>query len=240
APGGPADRSGGWREGSPRPGPQPPGRAPRCGGLAERPIDLVVSSQRAIGLLGAVVIAALALAGCAFSGDKTDPSTDVTTAAQLTSLRPPAAISLDDGWRYYADPRDVGLTDGWPAGPHAGTGASVTVPNTFNPNVVRAQDGGRVGWYALRFTAPQAGDGRSWALRFEQVRRTADVWLNGHKLGSTNNTYAPFTLPATSLRPGSSNLLVVRVDNAAGPGSFPQDWWNWGGIVGDVSLQPVG
>ena len=33
---------------------------------------------------------------------------------------------------------------------------------------------------------------------------------------------------------------MVRVDNAAGPGSFPQDWWNWGGIVGDVSLQPVG
>ena len=33
---------------------------------------------------------------------------------------------------------------------------------------------------------------------------------------------------------------MVRVDNATGPGSFPQDWWNWGGIVGDVSLQPVG
>ena len=199
-----------------------------------------MSSPRAIGLLGAVVLAALALAGCAFSGAKTDPSTDVSTAAQMTSLHPPAAISLDDGWRYYADPRDVGLTEGWPDGPRAGAGASVTVPNTFNPNVVRAQDAGRVGWYALRFTAPQAGDGRSWALRFEQVRRTADVWLNGHKLGSANNTYAPFTLSASTLRPGASNLLVVRVDNAAGPRAFPEDWWNWGGIVGDVSLQPVG
>ena len=47
-------------------------------------------------------------------------------------------------------------------------------------------------------------------------------------------------MPASSLRPGASNLLVVRVDNAAGARIVPQDWWNWGGIVGDVSLQPVG
>ena len=199
-----------------------------------------MSSPRVIGLLGAVVLSALALAGCALSGPKTDPSTNVTTAAETTSLRPPPAVSLDDGWRYYADPHDVGVTQGWSGGPRAGTGAPVSVPNTFNPNVVRAQDAGRVGWYALRFTAPAAQEGRSWALRFEQVRRTADVWLNGRKLGSADNTYAPFTLPATSLRAGASNLLVVRVDNATGPGSFPQDWWNWGGIVGDVSLSPVG
>ena len=155
-----------------------------------------MSSPRVIGLLGAVVLSALALAGCALSGPKTDPSTNVTTAAEMTSLRPPPAVSLDDGWRYYADPHDVGVTQGWSGGPRAGTGAPVSVPNTFNPNVVRAQDAGRVGWYALRFTAPAAQEGRSWALRFEQVRRTADVWLNGRKLGSADNTYAPFTLPA--------------------------------------------
>lgn len=199
-----------------------------------------MSSSRAIAPLGAIVLAALALSGCALSGAKSDPTTQVTAAAETTRLQPPSPISLDDGWRYYADRHNVGLHKGWSHGPGAGAGTAVTVPNTFNPTVARAQDAGRVGWYTLRFTAPPAGDGRSWAVRFEQVRRTADVWLNGHKLGSSNNPYAPFTLPASSLRPGASNLLVVRVDNAAGPGAFPQDWWNWGGIVGDVSLQPVG
>jgi beta-galactosidase len=199
----------------------------------------IASPPRAIGLVGAVALGALALAGCAFSGAKTDPSTVVTTAAETTSLRPPTPISLDDGWRYYPDPRDVGLSRGWSDGPRAQS-APVTVPNTFNPDVVRAQDAGRVGWYALRFIAPPAQDGRSWALRFEQVRRTAEVWLNGRRLGSADNTYAPFTLPASWMRPGAYNLLVVRVDNAAGAGAFPQDWWNWGGIVGDVALEPVG
>jgi beta-glucuronidase len=77
-------------------------------------------------------------------------------------------------------------------------------------------------------------------VRFGEVRRSADVWLNGVRIGGSGEPYAPFAVPATSLRPGASNLLVVRVTNQAGPGSFPQDWWNWGGIVRGVSLQPVG
>ncbi|MGZ4327130.1 MAG: glycoside hydrolase family 2 TIM barrel-domain containing protein [Solirubrobacteraceae bacterium] len=32
----------------------------------------------------------------------------------------------------------------------------------------------------------------------------------------------------------------MRVSNEAGRGSFPQDWWNWGGIVRGVTLEPVG
>jgi Glycosyl hydrolases family 2, TIM barrel domain/Glycosyl hydrolases family 2, sugar binding domain/Glycosyl hydrolases family 2 len=199
-----------------------------------------VPSPRAIGLLGAVVLAAIALAGCAFSTHGADAPGAHATAA-TTSLRPPAAISLDAGWRYAPDRGDVGLEAGWSSGPRApGGGTAVTVPNTFNPNVIRSQDGGRVGWYWLRFTAPSTQAQRSWAVRFEAVRRTAEVWLNGRKLGSNSNPYAPFTLAARSLRPGASNLLVVRVDNLVGPASFPQDWWNWGGIVGDVTLVPIG
>jgi hypothetical protein len=201
-----------------------------------------MSFPRARTLLGAAALAAVAVAtgGCGSTGSGSDATAEHLDPAG-SPLRPPAAISLDSGWRFYADPHDLGLREDWSARPsHGAGGTPVTIPNDFNPIVVRAADAGRVGWYALRFTGPPAVAGRSWNVRFDEVRRTADVWLNGRKLGANSNPYAPFSLRATSLRPNASNLLVVRVDSDAGAGSFPQDWWNWGGIVRDVSLQPVG
>jgi beta-glucuronidase len=34
--------------------------------------------------------------------------------------------------------------------------------------------------------------------------------------------------------------MMIRVDNRRGAGSFPEDWWNWGGIVRPVELVPAG
>jgi beta-galactosidase len=206
-----------------------------------------MSSLRVTLVAAAAAICIAALPGCGSAGSSEATGAQADPAA--SPLRPPAAISLDSGWRFYADPRNLGVREDWSAGPPQGSGGSprqssggtpVTIPNDFNPIVVRAADAGKVGWYALRFTAPPAVAGRSWNVHFDEVRRTAEVWLNGRKLGTNSNPYAPFSLPAPSLRPNASNLLVVRVDNRAGPGSFPQDWWNWGGIVRDVSLEPVG
>ena len=95
-------------------------------------------------------------------------------------------------------------------------------------------------WYEVQFTGPPIADGRAWRVAFESVRRNAQVWLNGYKIGANSDPYAPFSLPATTLRPGQPNLLIVRVDNIKGAASLPEDWWNWGGIMGPVTLQPVG
>ena len=127
-----------------------------------------------------------------------------------------AAIALDTGWRSVPDPGNVGLRDGWARGLPASAG-SVAIPNDFNPNVSPAGDRGTVVWYALRFDGPPAVAGRSWNVRFEQVRRTAEVWLNGRRIGASAEPYAPFSVPAASLRSGAPNLLVVRVSNVAGP-----------------------
>jgi beta-glucuronidase len=180
-------------------------------------------------------LAGLTLAGCGGAGPRR------ATDAPQSTLRPPAAIALDTGWRSVPDPENVGLSDGWSHGlPSRGDASTVDVPNDFNPNVSRAADRGAVVWYALRFTGPAAVADRSWGVHFEQVRRRAEVWLNGSRIGLSAEPYAAFSVPATSLRYGAPNLLVVRVTNVAGPGTFPQDWWNWGGIVRGVSLQPVG
>ncbi|MGZ4327131.1 MAG: sugar-binding domain-containing protein [Solirubrobacteraceae bacterium] len=111
-----------------------------------------------------------------------------------SSVRPPPAIALDTGWRSVPDPDNVGLREGWARGLPANAG-SVAIPNDFNPNVSPAGDRGTVVWYALRFDGPRAVAGRSWNVRFDQVRRTAEVWLNGRRIGASAEPYAPFSVP---------------------------------------------
>ncbi|HEY2162208.1 MAG TPA: glycoside hydrolase family 2 TIM barrel-domain containing protein, partial [Solirubrobacteraceae bacterium] len=154
---------------------------------------------------------------------------------------PPSAIPLTHGWQYLADPGNIGLTDKWGEGGATTLGWSpVAIPNSFNATVSAAGDKGSVGWYSVDFTGPPASKERAWELAFQEVRRTADVWLNGRYLGASTDPYAPFTLPASSLRPGRINHLIVRVDGRIEPGQPPEDWWNYGGIVRPVALAPVG
>lgn len=162
------------------------------------------------------------------------------TARPVVLARPPAAIPLDAGWRYQPDPQDVGLAQSWgQGGAPPGGWTSVSIPHDFNPVVSSAGFAGRVGWYETTFPGPAITAGRGWRLAFEAVRRNATVFLNGLEVGSHHDPYAPFTVPAPSLLPHQTNTLIVRVDDYRG-GGFPEDWWNWGGITGPVSLQPAG
>ena len=155
--------------------------------------------------------------------------------------RPPAPVRLTDGWRYLPDPHNLGIAEDWGRGGAATEPwTPVTIPNVFNSVVSSTSNAGSVGWYETQFTGPRITAGRSWRVTFESVRRNAQVWLNGYQIGTNSDPYASFSLPATSLIPGGQNLLVVRVDNVRGRASLPEDWWNWGGVTGPVSLQPAG
>ncbi len=157
------------------------------------------------------------------------------------TLAPARPIALNGGWRFLPDPENVGTRDGWMRGGAAGLPwSSVSMPNDFDPIVERTPDATRVGWYELRFRGPAVFAGRGWSVAFESVRRHAAVWLNGAEIGTNVDPYAPFSLPARTLYPDGPNVLTVRVDDLKPPGSLPEDWWNWGGIMGPVSLQPTG
>ena len=66
-------------------------------------------------------------------------------------------------------------------GPFAWT--SVQVPSVFNPSAVASEYAGRVQRYRVRFTAPATPRGFRWLVRFESVRRSTAVYLNGRRLG---------------------------------------------------------
>ncbi len=149
---------------------------------------------------------------------------------------PPGPVLLAQGWNFAHDRDDAGLTDNWQSGARGTGWEPVTIPHVVdaspNPDVFW----GSVGWYRIRFTGPATEAGLGWALRFEQVRRVARVWLNGRELGTAHHDpYTPFELPAAGLRPGEPNTLVVRVDYRRDP-KLREGWWNWGGITRQVSL----
>ncbi len=166
----PSDRSRGWGPGCPRSGHESARRAPRGRRVGERPLasgdaagdvlptphDSAPGGRRARVAGGAVALAAIvtaaAVSGCGSSGGSDATAGHADPAA--SPLRPPAAISLDNGWRFYADARNLGMREDWSAGPRQSAGATpatgtgsgatpvtrmrsggtpVTIPNDFNP-----------------------------------------------------------------------------------------------------------
>jgi len=160
------------------------------------------------------------------------PRHALTLAAVLALLVvAPAAAS--------APPAPVPVASGWELSFDQTHWRPTTVPGVFDANTPASEFGGRVGWYRVTFTGPSTPSGFSWDLRFESVRRVADVTLNGVPIGTNTDPYVPFELPATGLKPGQPNVLEVRVDNRK-TAAVREGWWNWGGIVRPVTLVPRG
>jgi beta-glucuronidase len=145
--------------------------------------------------------------------EETEPEGQAASADRL--LQPGRAAQTPTGW------------------------SAVRVPSVFDIRAVASEYPGSVRRYRLRFRAPETPRGFRWQLNFEEVRRTAGVFLNGHRIGRNTDPYTPFTIPAKGLRGGRDNLLVVVVDSRKDP-KMPEGWWNWGGIVRPVHLVPVG
>jgi beta-glucuronidase len=148
---------------------------------------------------------------------------------------PPGPVSLSQGWDYAVDPADQGTILNWQSGRRGFGWQPTTVPHVLDARTDPQVFYGSIGWYRRTFTGPATRPGLGWALRFEQVRRIARVWLNGVELGIHHDPYTPFELPARGLRPGEPNTLVVRVDYRRST-ELREGWWNWGGITRPVSL----
>ena len=134
----------------------------------------------------------------------------------------------------------------------------VSVPHTWNrvgyylpdtpgrvnsPDTVNKTQG--IGWYRLTFTPGNSFRGRRAWLQFDAASRVAEAWLNGVRLGDHAGGFSRFRLDATSaLRPGASNVLVVKVDNSAPATDRPTgatlplagDFFIHGGLYRPVSL----
>ncbi len=171
--------------------------------------------------------------------------------------QPRLVADLDGAWRFDSQQLDTAasLTDrkssmsdlttelGQRSAPTFDDSAwsAIDVPGTFNPPPDSRITGG---FYRHGFFVPAAFSGKYALLKFGAVRYVADVWLNGKYLGYHEGGDTPFALDATpAVVPGAYNNVVVRVDNpewGTRDDIVPwglADWWNYGGIVGDVWLE---
>jgi hypothetical protein len=159
--------------------------------------------------------------------------------------------SLDFGWQFYR-----GVPSGTPSDSFysdAGSGwQTVNIPHSasYDPPTFQGESNSFRGvcWYRKRFTVPpQAKHTGKIFLEFEGAMQSADVWLNGKKIGTHYNSgYTWFGFDITdSVSLTDVNVLAVRLENyyvdSIPPGNdakiakFP-DYFIYSGLYRDVWL----
>jgi beta-galactosidase/beta-glucuronidase len=164
----------------------------------------------------------------------------------VTFTSPRESISLSDDWRFSIDKDGVGEKNGWFSPVFDDTAwTTVTVPHTWNV-MPGYSDYAGLAWYRKTFTISEKTRGIHLRLHFEAVFYMAHVWLNGQALGNHEGGYTPFEFDISNIaKPGQQNVIAVEVDNLRASDRLPAnlffdwsyDWWNYGGITRDVSLE---
>ena len=113
-------------------------------------------------------------------------------------------------------------------------------------------------WYWCEWCSPNLDRGERLLLCFEGVDYSATVWVNGGVLGGHEGQDTPFSFDITGVaKPGGANVVAVRVlnptaeridgvvldevphANKAARDFWPGQGYNFGGIMGEVSLRVV-
>ncbi len=179
------------------------------------------------------------------SGESIIPMTPTTDLNSLIAVES-QSIPLTGEWRFSIDQDKVGEQQEWfSAGFDDATWTIVSAPHTWNV-MPEYLDYEGFAWYRRTFTAPAGSENTHLRLRFEAVFYLARVWLNGEYLGQHEGGYTPFEFVVSALvTPGEENTIAVQVDNLRSPDRIPAqltegwsyDWWNYGGITRNVSLE---
>lgn len=167
-------------------------------------------------------------------------------------------VSLSGQWRFRLDPEDAGLAERWFERPEALTDP-IVVPGCWQgqgfghdgedtiadfrlqTRVFRATYKG-TGWYGREFEVPAAWRAERIWLNFGGAHPSAEVWVNGTRLGDNDLPFVPFAFEITdALRWSESNILVVRVHERNRIFGHIFNWeGNWSGLYRDVELTATG
>jgi beta-galactosidase len=151
-------------------------------------------------------------------------------------------VDLCGGWGFRTDPGKTGEEQRWFETHESNSSwRRVNVPHTWQVDSAFTDYRG-VAWYLRTFDAPSEWPDYTVRLEFEAVFHTAKIWINGQLAGEHDRKgYTAFVLDITHLlRPGISNTIAVRVDNAFDEHMLPRghssDWAHDGGIYRPVRL----
>ncbi|MFD7920932.1 glycoside hydrolase family 2 TIM barrel-domain containing protein [Streptomyces sp. NPDC059740] len=131
---------------------------------------------------------------------------------EIEGYREPIYLNIPYPWTGYEDPKP-------PA-----------VPHDFNP----------VGSYRRTFSLPRSFDGRRTLLSFQGVKSAFFVWVNGKRVGYSEDSYTPAEFDITDrLRPGTNSLAVEVYRWSDGSWLEDQDMIDLSGIFREVYLYSV-
>lgn len=143
--------------------------------------------------------------------------------------------SLNGTWRFLTDPEANGEVRGYTTTlPY--NAMEVYAPSLWNTELGLLEYEG-VAWYEREFESK----GGCVRLSFGAVMTEAKVYLDGELLGSHYGGFSAFSFIVNSLAAGH-HTLTVRVDNRFNADSIPHakvDWYHYGGIVRDVTLEEL-
>ena len=122
-------------------------------------------------------------------------------------------------------------------------GENINLPHTWN--AIDGQDGGNdyyrgSCWYVKELGKLEISDDDEAWLEFEGVSMSAEVYVNGQRLGHHEGGYSTFRVNISNVL-DSKNIIAVRVDNSYTKKIYPQkaDFTFYGGIYRNVSLITV-
>jgi len=187
-----------------------------------------------------IIVAILTFAACSIARaqDSRAVSFDRSWLFKKDALKNAESPAYDDAnWRSVTLPHDWSIEDL----PNQKEG-EVQGPFT-KASVGKAATGfteGGVGWYRKYFILNKNTSGKRHCLLFDGVYMNADVWLNGHHLGSHPYGYTSFYYDLTDyLNPaGKVNVVAVCVKNIG----KTSRWYSGSGIYRHVwllTLNPV-
>ncbi|WOI52407.1 glycoside hydrolase family 2 TIM barrel-domain containing protein [Parvularcula sp. LCG005] len=131
-------------------------------------------------------------------------------------------IAVPGNWELagYSKPRYVNIDYVFPAD-------EPNVPVTDNPT----------GAYRRTFTIPDSWDGRRIYLRFGAINSGGYVWVNGKKVGYSEDSKLPAEFDVTPyVKPGENVLAVKVMQWTSGSYLEDQDFWSLSGIERSVEL----
>jgi beta-glucuronidase len=167
------------------------------------------------------------------------------------------AIGLDGQWQTIIDPYESGYYD-YRYQPSAtgyfkdakpknksdlieydfDTSESLSVPGDWNTQRERLLLYEGTIWYRKTFDYQRKENTRLFVY-FGAANYTADVYLNGEKIGRHEGGFTAFNFEITNLARDKANSLIVKVDNQRRRDAVPTlitDWWNYGGLTRQVKL----